>query len=61
MGPMNRIIIQSRPLPPLLWALRVPPGSRPLPGKRRAYRPVSSALPFVPVSVESFGRLGAQP
>jgi hypothetical protein len=27
--------------------------------KRRAYRQVSSALPFVPMSVESFGRLGA--
>jgi hypothetical protein len=26
--------------------------------KRRAYRQVSSALPFVPMSVESFGRLG---
>jgi hypothetical protein len=25
----------------------------------RAYRQVSSALPFVPMSVESFGRLGA--
>jgi hypothetical protein len=28
--------------------------------KRRAYRQVSSALPFVPISVESFGRLGAR-
>jgi hypothetical protein len=27
--------------------------------KRRAYRQVSSVLPFVPMSVESFGRLGA--
>jgi hypothetical protein len=27
--------------------------------KRRAYRQVSSALPFVPMSVEFFGRLGA--
>jgi hypothetical protein len=27
--------------------------------ERRAYRQVSSALPFVPMSVESFGRLGA--
>jgi hypothetical protein len=27
--------------------------------KRCAYRQVSSALPFVPMSVESFGRLGA--
>jgi hypothetical protein len=27
--------------------------------KRRAYRQVSSALPFVPISVESFERLGA--
>jgi hypothetical protein len=27
--------------------------------KRRAYRQVYSALPFVPMSVESFGRLGA--
>jgi hypothetical protein len=27
--------------------------------KQRAYRQVSSALPFVPMSVESFGRLGA--
>jgi hypothetical protein len=27
--------------------------------KRRAYRQVSSALPFVPMSDESFGRLGA--
>jgi hypothetical protein len=27
--------------------------------KRRAYWQVSSALPFVPISVESFGRLGA--
>jgi hypothetical protein len=27
--------------------------------KWRAYRHVSSALPFVPISVESFGRLGA--
>jgi hypothetical protein len=27
--------------------------------KRRAYRQVFSALPFVPMSVESFGRLGA--
>jgi hypothetical protein len=27
--------------------------------KRRAYRQVSYALPFVPMSVESFGRLGA--
>jgi hypothetical protein len=27
--------------------------------KRRAYWQVSSALPFVPMSVESFGRLGA--
>jgi hypothetical protein len=27
--------------------------------KRRACRQVSSALPFVPMSVESFGRLGA--
>jgi hypothetical protein len=26
--------------------------------KRRVYRQVSSALPFVPMSVESFGRLG---
>jgi hypothetical protein len=37
-------------------------GLRPLPGappRRRAYRQVSSALPFVPMSTESFGRLGA--
>jgi hypothetical protein len=27
--------------------------------KRRAYRQVSSALPFVPMLAESFGRLGA--
>jgi hypothetical protein len=27
--------------------------------KRRAYRQASSALPFVPMSAESFGRLGA--
>jgi hypothetical protein len=27
--------------------------------KQRAYRQVSSALPFVPMSIESFGRLGA--
>jgi hypothetical protein len=27
--------------------------------ERRAYRQVSSSLPFVPMSVESFGRLGA--
>jgi hypothetical protein len=27
--------------------------------KRHAYRQVASALPFVPMSVESFGRLGA--
>jgi hypothetical protein len=27
--------------------------------ERRAYQQVSSALPFVPMSVESFGRLGA--
>jgi hypothetical protein len=27
--------------------------------KRRAYRHASSALPFVPMSVESFGRVGA--
>jgi hypothetical protein len=26
--------------------------------QRRAYRQASSALPFVPMSVESFGRLG---
>jgi hypothetical protein len=33
----------------------------PFTSKRRVYRQVSSALPFVPMSVESFGRLGTPP
>jgi hypothetical protein len=50
----------TRRLSPLLWALRVTPGLRPLPGTppSRAYRQVSSTLPFVLMSVESFGHLG---
>jgi hypothetical protein len=50
----------TRQLPPLLWALRVPPGLRPPPGTPPSgVRIGRCPPPFVPILVESFGRLGA--
>jgi hypothetical protein len=52
----------TRRLRPFLGALRAPPGFAAAAqdaSKQRAYWQVSSALPFVPISLESFRRLGA--